>query len=118
MSIFHRLLNGSKKDPKSDPSSIGNLAIQKGYATEDQVRAAVERQETRLPLGQILVEQGVLTPAQLEELLIEQEVIRQKMSDRDAAKFFHARKLQKMQEVTESLHGAAQTLNFAVKGRR
>lgn len=118
MSIFRRLLNGSKKDPKTDPTSIGNLAIAKGYATEDQVRQAVEFQETKMPLGEILVERGILTESQLEELLLDQEVMRQRMTDLEASKFFFSRKREKMQEVTHGLQDVAQTLSCVAKGRR
>lgn len=65
-------------DPFHDPFSIGNLAIVKGYATPEEVRAALKKQEMRQPLGEILVEDGVLTRIQLEEILHEQQLMRAK----------------------------------------
>jgi hypothetical protein len=65
-------------DPLHDPLSIGNLAISKGYATPKQIMTALKKQEQRQPLGEILVEDQVLTRLQLEELLHEQDLLRSK----------------------------------------
>ncbi len=46
---------------------IGELLIEQGAATPAEVGAAVFRQkELRLPLGETLVHMGVITPAQLQ----------------------------------------------------
>jgi hypothetical protein len=90
-----------KADPRKDASSIGCLAISKGYATQEQVEAAVKKQEERQPLGEILMEQGVLTRFQLDELLIEQEIARQKLSPKKAAQVWREYKYKQMRETTK-----------------
>lgn len=99
-------VNGSV-DPRQDPTSIGNLAVAKGYATRDQVAEAAKKQEERLPLGEILVEQGVLTHNQLEELLLDQEIARRHLNDYEASKLVRQRKREKMREVSTSLRDVA-----------
>jgi membrane protein involved in colicin uptake len=106
--------NGST-DPHRDPTSIGNLAIQKGYATQDQVSVALKKQEERQPLGRILVEQLVLTNAQLEELLMDQEVLRKKLSPVKAAKLIKKKRREKMREVSGLLKDVAFSLNALAK---
>lgn len=54
--------------------SFGNVAIRLGYATEKDVLEALEEQEKRLPLGEIMVSKGFLTREQLEHILHVQEV--------------------------------------------
>ena len=102
-------------DPSQDPSSIGNLAIRKGYATRQQVIAAAQKQEERQPLGQILIEAGVLTSVQLEELLIEQEIERRHMNERQESKLIRKKKREKLSEVTRGLHDVAASLQLAAK---
>jgi len=60
-------------DPSNDPDSFGNIAIELGMITKEQLAKAIRIQEKKLPLGEILVEIGVLTETQREEILIEQE---------------------------------------------
>lgn len=78
----HRHENGKVDPPESDPSSLGNLAVELGYITQDELKAAVSVQQARLPLGQILVDMGKLTTSQLEELLFEQKVRRGEIRDK------------------------------------
>lgn len=115
MSLLNRKVNGHAKDPYRDPTSIGNLAIQKGYATAEQVEIALKKQEERQPLGKILVEQGVLTEVQLDELLIEQEIKRRKLSSREAAKLWADFRRSKMREVTSGLQEVAVAIGWATK---
>jgi hypothetical protein len=76
---------------------------------------ALRKQEVRLPLGEILVEEGVLTPGQLEELIMEQEILRGKMKGYQIRKFMRERKREKLKEVSESLHDVALFLTQLVK---
>jgi hypothetical protein len=110
-----RKVNGSATDPYKDPTSIGNLAITKGYATRVQVLNALRKQEVRLPLGEILVEDGVLTIGQLEELIMEQEMLRRKMTKRQVLRYMHEKKHEKMHEVSTNLHEVALFLTQLVK---
>lgn len=106
-------VNGS--DPRRDPLSIGNLAISKGYATQEQVQQALEKQERRMPIGEILVEDKVLTHAQLEELLLEQEIAKKKLSPKKAAKLVQEKRREKMREVSHSLRDVASSLTLLAK---
>lgn len=110
-----RKANGKQKDPYKDPTSIGNLAIAKGYATAEQVDLALRKQEERQPLGAILVEQGVLSEPQLSELLVEQEVRRRGLSPKEASNLWKEQRREKMREVAGTLHDVAFALNVAVK---
>jgi len=113
--VLPRKVNGSPTDPYRDPTSIGNLAITKGYATRVQVLNALRKQEVRLPLGEILVEEGILTPGQLEELIMEQEILRSKMTQHQILKYMREKKREKLKEVSSSLHDVALFLTQLVK---
>jgi len=113
--MLNRKVNGHAKDPYRDPTSIGNLAILKGYATPEQVATALKKQEERLPIGKILVEQGVLTDVQLDELLIEQKIKRRKLNTREASKLWADFRRSKMREVTSSLRDVALSLHMVAK---
>jgi hypothetical protein len=79
--MLGRHKNGGE-DPMADPSSLGNLAVEMGYITHEELKSAVGVQQERLPLGQILMDMGKLTPPQLEELLFEQKVRRGEIRDK------------------------------------
>ncbi|KAA0257531.1 hypothetical protein FHQ18_09315 [Deferribacter autotrophicus] len=55
-------------------SRIGDIAVRKGYITENQLRKALEIQQKApfIRLGEILVEQGFINERQLEEIINEQ----------------------------------------------
>jgi len=65
-------------DPPSDiaidiSQRLGNLAVEKGFIDNEQLRAAVEEQQrTGGLLGRILIKQGVITEKELAQLLAEQ----------------------------------------------
>jgi hypothetical protein len=100
-------------DPREDPYSIGNLAISKGYATQEQVSEALRKQETRLPLGVIMLEGGMITEAQLENLLNEQEIARRRMSNKEAIKFLKLKKKKHSEEVSNELKLLAASMGHA-----
>lgn len=58
--------------PAEDPDSFGNLAVEKGYITRDDLQEALTVQTERI--GEVLVRMGKLTEEQLDCLLIEQRV--------------------------------------------
>lgn len=60
--------------PSENPDSIGNLAIEKGYITTDDLAEALRVQRERMKLGQILVDLGKLSEEQLDCLLLEQRL--------------------------------------------
>jgi len=108
-------VNGSSRASSADPTSIGNLAIRRGYATEAQVVHALQKQEARAPLGKILMDDGVITESQLEELLVEQEIERKRLGPRKAAKLWAGLRRNKMREVTRGLQDVALSLTARAK---
>ena len=56
--------------PASQQRTIGEILLEHGYVTEDDLDAAIQRQqETGFPLGQILVEAGAITRLELASAL-------------------------------------------------
>lgn len=80
------------EEAKHDPYSLGNLALKRGYITEEDLEAALSIQRERLQLGQLLVELKKLTPEQLEELLLEQKILRGEIKDQSVLIQFERRK--------------------------
>ena len=103
-------------DPFHDPLSIGNLAISKGYATPDDVRSALKKQEQRLPLGEILVEDGILTRLQLEELLHEQRLMRAKNKNH-ATKMVLEHQRHRIQDMTDAFKDLTATVKEFANGK-
>jgi hypothetical protein len=60
------------EDPFTDPTSFGNIALERGYITREDLVAAVDQQSRRAPLGEILLDMGKLTALQIEDVLMEQ----------------------------------------------
>lgn len=96
---FHNRGNGklpSRMDPfveaERDPYSLGNLALERGYITKDDLEAALKIQKERLQIGQLLVEMKKLTEDQLEELLLEQKILRGEVKDKNVLIQFERRK--------------------------
>lgn len=62
-------------DPALDapaPTKLGEILIQEGSASKEQVLEALEQQDRKLPLGEILVQSGVITEKTLETALQKQ----------------------------------------------
>ena len=52
-------------------ASIGTLAVARGWLTQEQFREGLrEAKKTGAPLAQLLVQKKLLTPAQLQELVL------------------------------------------------
>lgn len=58
--------------PDSPPTKLGEILIQEGSASREQVLEALEQQDRKLPLGEILVQSGVITEKTLETALQKQ----------------------------------------------
>ena len=59
--------------PDSTPTTkLGEILIQEGSASKEQVLEALEQQDRKLPLGEILVQSGVITEKTLETALQKQ----------------------------------------------
>jgi two-component system, chemotaxis family, sensor kinase CheA len=62
-------------DPAHDapaPTKLGEILIQEGSVSKEQVLEALEQQDRKLPLGEILVQSGVITEKTLETALQKQ----------------------------------------------
>jgi len=82
--------NGNGKPPEDDPSSIGNVLVELGICTQDQVRNAVEEQK-RL-LGNVLVDMGVLSHGDLKWALLYQEMVKKKADPEVVKEFVQQKK--------------------------
>jgi hypothetical protein len=88
----------------TDPTSLGNILIKKGFATPEQIAQAIDRQlSIAPPLGKILMEMVVITEEQLDDALYEQKRARGETTMRADVERQLARQSQHMQSVTESL---------------
>ena len=63
-----------RMNPTIDPDSFGNIALEWGWLTMDDLQSALLLQEQRRPIGMILIEMGKLTEMQVEEIVCEQEL--------------------------------------------
>ena len=54
------------------PTKLGEILIQEGSASKEQVLEALEQQDRKLPLGEILLQSGVITEKTLETALQKQ----------------------------------------------
>lgn len=79
-------------EAEQDPNSLGNIALERGYITEEDLEAALNIQKERLQLGQLLVEMKKITEDQLEELLLEQKIRRGEIKDQAVLIQFERRK--------------------------
>lgn len=71
--------------PKSE-NRLGALMVSAKYATNDEVESGLTiSQGTGLPLGKSLILKGVVTPAQVEAVLIVQKLIRNEIQTREFA---------------------------------
>ena len=116
--------------PRDDSNSIGSLAIELGYITQEELTAAVRVQQQRLPLGRILVEMGKLTEKQLEDLVFELGIRRGEIKDKDLIRQYRRTKIRDkmtqikdgfkaMQEetrrLTDSVFSTTQEVRFKMK---
>lgn len=86
-------------DPETDHSSLGNLAVELGYCSEDELRRALRIQNERLPLGEILIEIGAISRDYLDDLLVDQKVQRGQVTRLEAVKHERSKKLKRLREL-------------------
>jgi len=107
-----RKKNG-KKDrfviAEQDDSSLGNILVEMGFVTKDQLDEAVRIQKQKAPkIGEILVEMKILTEQQLEEAILYQRVKRGEASFVEETKFHGKRKRRLIKEMTSELKQATE----------
>jgi len=69
------------KAAQEDDTSLGNILIEKGFITLEQLNEALEIQRSQKKLGEVLVEDMmVITGDQLDEVLVEQQLRRREIS--------------------------------------
>lgn len=66
-SRLRKMLSGA-----SDPDNFGNVAIDLGYVTAEDVQAAIKKQKEELPLGEILILMEKMDEFQRDQVLVEQ----------------------------------------------
>jgi len=83
----------------ADPSSFGNLAISRGWVTQKDLEQALEVQRAKIPkLGQIMIEIGLLSEEQRDEILIEQRQARGQKIPTEELLVFERRKMRRRLE--------------------
>lgn len=102
------LWRGSKEkqieEAAADPTSLGCILVKRGYATPEQITAAIGRQLMAAPpLGEILIEMEVITREQLEDALYEQRRTRGETTNRDDVHRQLERQATHMRQVAEGL---------------
>lgn len=115
---------GGPTDPFSraaaDPSSFGNLAIARGWVTPEDLEHALEIQRQQVPkLGQIMVDSGMLSDEQRDELVFDQMRRRGQKIPTDDLREFERRKLRRrleglkagFREATKHAHDLAQDIH-------
>lgn len=94
---------GSPTDPFSraaaDPYSFGNLAISRGWVTPEDLERALEVQRQKVPkIGEIMIEIGMLSEEQRDDLLIEQRQSRGQKITTEELLTFERRKMRRRLE--------------------
>lgn len=79
-----------------DPTSFGNLAIERGWISPHDLEEALELQRRRVPkLGQVLIEIGAVSEEQRDELLFEQRRRRGQKIPVEELRQFERRKMRR-----------------------
>lgn len=102
-----KTLEETIEQAQSDPNSIGNLAIEMGWCTLNDITEALAVQRKRLRLDQILVDLGKLTEEQRDDLWIEQRIRRGKKVSAEELRKHERRKFhRRVSAVTERFREA------------
>ena len=72
IAMLNKLANLFKSDSLEDSTSLGKIAIELGWVKQEDLELAVKYQENQLPIGQLLIDIGKITPEQRDALLLEQ----------------------------------------------
>lgn len=91
-----------------DRTSLGDILIDAGWITREQLHEALEVQKSQQQLGRILVTLGYLTEDQLSEALLEQRIRREQTTVREVLQF---QKCQKGRLLSRLNTAVAQLLN-------
>ena len=95
----------------ADETSLGNILVELGFISKEQLQEAIAVQRTRVPeIGGILVELGFITQEQLEEALLKQRILRGKAKPREVTDFERAKRKRASASFMES---AQQTRDVA-----
>ncbi len=93
----------------SSPALFGQIAVRYGYATPDQVREALARQEKYLaahvqkPIGEVLKEMGLLTDRRIARILRGQGYRRERSASKEVARMAVEEKMATQAQVDECL---------------
>lgn len=96
--------------PEEDPNSIGNLAVELRFITEETLKKAIRTQKERMRLGEILLDMKVITSDQLAELLFEQRLRRGEASREEIRKFERIRQQRGLRSLTTHFQEAAESV--------
>ncbi len=74
------LVDDSLHSGGGDYKKLGEILVERGQVTEDQLRATLQAQK---PIGEMLVDKGVVTPEAVHAAAVEQKVVRDARAKRD-----------------------------------
>ena len=105
--MFLGFLIGKGKDQhliaRDDMTSIGNILVDLGYITPEQLEEAITIQKSQKMLGEVLVEEmEAITPDQLDEALLEQQLRRKKIKRSEVLKLHDKKRRRLITKVNES----------------
>lgn len=86
--------NGKDKKADAEDTSLGNVLLDLGHISRDDLKQALEIQKSKAPrIGEILIELELATEDQVYEAVLKQKMLRGKASDREITDFHrHLRK--------------------------
>lgn len=97
-----------KARARTDGSSLGNLLVELGYCSTAQIDAFVTEQDELL-LGQVLLDNNIITTEQLEHALLRQQVLRGQDEPGKLRSYGSEKRRQAMQELGQRIEQAARS---------
>lgn len=104
---FNKAVNGYHRDKNSaqnDKTSIGNVLLDLGLVTTEQLSKALNIQEAQSPeLGTILIDLGAIDKTQLEFALLKQKELRGDASTREVIRLHRLERRSLIKSVTNEM---------------
>jgi len=92
------------KMAKNDPSSLGNILLEKDKISEEELSKAVDHQTSQRLLGEILKEvtSGRLTDDDIHDACMEQKIRRNQCSFKEESDYYRRRKKKLTDDINDS----------------
>jgi len=106
--------NGKFEKARIDETSIGNILVDLGFITQEDLDRAIEIQRRQAPIGEILTQMRrddgspVLQREQLDIALMKQKIARGEAGHREELSFYRSHTRQMISEFSEQIRSAAE----------